>query len=195
VSSFIGSIVGTIKTALTKLAAAFDIPAAAARTMLGVIKTAFGGIDNAISAVVGAVGHAAQKVADAIMKPINAAKAVVNAVIGRFNALSIPGFSVTIPGPGPIPDIHFGWGGMDLPDIPLLAKGGVVSSPTLAMLGEGRGREIVAPERLLRSIVGEQPQAVHLRVFIGDEELRGLVRAEVVGDNARLARVLLAGGR
>ena len=36
---------------------------------------------------------------------------------------------------------------------------------------------------------------VHVRVFIGDQELRGMVRTEIVGDNTRLARRLLAGQR
>lgn len=191
ITTVVGAVTGTIKT----LANLFETPAKAAKTMLGDIKSAFEGIDNAISGVVAAVGRAAQKVANAIMAPINAAKGVVNGILKGFNALRIPGFSVTIPGPCPIPDVHFGWGGMDLPDIPLLAKGGVISGPTLAMLGEGRGREIVAPESLLRSILGEQSRPVNVRVFIGETELRGMVRTEIVQSNTGLARTLLAGGR
>lgn len=36
---------------------------------------------------------------------------------------------------------------------------------------------------------------VSVRVFIGDTELRGMVRAEISGDNTRIARRLLAGSR
>ena len=35
--------------------------------------------------------------------------------------------------------------GFDVPDIPMLAEGGIVTSPTLAMIGEGRGPEAVIP--------------------------------------------------
>ena len=67
----------------------------------------------------------------------------------------------------------------------------MVSSPTLAMVGEGPGREIVAPESLLRDIAGNQ--SVSVRVFIGDQELRGLVKSEIDDTNTGLARTLLAG--
>ena len=34
---------------------------------------------------------------------------------------------------------------------------------------------------------------IEVRVFIGDTELKGMVRTEVVGENNRIARTLLAG--
>ena len=60
------------------------------------------------------------------------------------------------------------------------------------MVGEGRGREIVAPESLLRDIVGSASTSV--RVFIGDTELKGMIRTEVDDSNTGIARTLLAGG-
>jgi hypothetical protein len=39
----------------------------------------------------------------------------------------------------------FGGKGFDVPNIPLLAQGGIVTSPTLAMIGEGAGPEAVIP--------------------------------------------------
>jgi hypothetical protein len=35
--------------------------------------------------------------------------------------------------------------GFDVPNIPMLAAGGIVTSPTLAMIGEGNGPEAVIP--------------------------------------------------
>jgi hypothetical protein len=35
--------------------------------------------------------------------------------------------------------------GFEIPDIPMLAEGGIVTGPTLAMIGEGRGPEAVIP--------------------------------------------------
>jgi hypothetical protein len=39
----------------------------------------------------------------------------------------------------------FGGKGFDVPNIPMLAQGGIVTSPTLAMIGEGAGPEAVIP--------------------------------------------------
>lgn len=46
-----------------------------------------------------------------------------------------------------------------IPDIPLLARGGVFDSPTLAVIGEAsspRNREIATPEKLLREVVRDE---------------------------------------
>jgi hypothetical protein len=39
----------------------------------------------------------------------------------------------------------FGGKGFDVPNIPMLAQGGIVTSPTLALIGEGNGPEAVIP--------------------------------------------------
>jgi hypothetical protein len=39
----------------------------------------------------------------------------------------------------------FGGKGFDVPNIPMLAQGGIVTSPTLALIGEGAGPEAVIP--------------------------------------------------
>jgi phage-related protein len=111
-------------------------------------------------------------------------KGAFNSVIRAWNKLKIPGFKIK--GPGPLPDIAFP--AIKFPDIPLLARGGIVTGPTLAMLGE-RGPEAVLP------LSGGGAPAVNVRVFIGDTELRGLVRAEVRSEDNRTAQVLLAGAR
>jgi hypothetical protein len=109
-------------------------------------------------------------------------------------SISIPGFDgVKVAGKTIVP----GWGGTTLggfsvafPNIPKLATGGVFNAPTLAMVGEA-GREIVAPESLLRSLLAEATPSV--RVFIGETELRGLVRTEVRREDSRTAAGLLGG--
>jgi hypothetical protein len=74
-------------------------------------------------------------------------KAPINAVIKAWNDLhlKIPGFSIDthIPGVGKI-----GWKGYDIktPNIPTLAAGGIVTSPTYALVGEA-GPEAVIPLR------------------------------------------------
>lgn len=84
--------------------------------------------------IIGALKGLGSALKDLIISPINW-------IIGKINSIRIPGFSVDMP--GPIPDIHFG--GVDpIPNIPTLAKGGIVKSPTLAMIGEA-GPEAVVP--------------------------------------------------
>ena len=67
----------------------------------------------------------------------------LNALISAWNGLGIPSFHVHIPVPL-APDIDFDTPSIGLPDIPHLAGGGIVTRPTLAMIGEA-GPEAVIP--------------------------------------------------
>ena len=88
---------------------------------------------------------------------ISAAGGAVNGIAGALNSIN-----VTIPKwvPG-IGGKHFGLSvpTVSVPQIPMLANGGVITQPTLAMVGEyagaSRNPEIVAPESKLRDIMGE----------------------------------------
>jgi hypothetical protein len=110
----------------------------------------------------------------------NMVKAGLNAVLKAWNALKIPGFKIK--GPGPLPDIHFP--AVQFPNVPLLAKGGIVTGPTLAMLGES-GPEAVVP------LSGGRP-SFDVRVFIGETELRGVVRSEIRSVDNATAQVLIS---
>jgi hypothetical protein len=82
--------------------------------------------------------------ASSIMTPIvNAFKAAINTIIGLWNKLD---FKITFSVPSWVPVIGGdSWTSPDIfPDIPYLAKGGIVTSPTLAMIGEA-GPEAVIP--------------------------------------------------
>lgn len=87
------------------------------------IKDIFGGIFDGLAALVKA--------------PMNAVIGVINGAIKGINKLSID-----------IPDWVPGFGGkhfgVNIQSIPYLARGGIVDSPTLAMIGEA-GREAVVP--------------------------------------------------
>lgn len=113
------------------------------------IKQIFGGIINFISGVfTGNWSRAWQGVVSvfkgimnglsAIMKiPLNGVIGLINSAINGLNKISVD-----------IPDFVPGIGGksfsVNIPKIPYLAKGGIVDSPTLAMVGEA-GREAVVP--------------------------------------------------
>jgi hypothetical protein len=83
-------------------------------------------------------------VADVISAPF---KAAFRAVAGLWNS-TIGKLSFKVP--SWVPGI--GGSGFDVPDIPMLAEGGIVTSPTLAMIGEGRGPEAVIPLSKLGSM-------------------------------------------
>lgn len=150
---------------------------------------------TAFNAIVGAARNLGANLLAPLQTVANILKAPINAIINGINAIKVTAKFAGKKLPGPIPDIPgFNFTFDPFPgNIPLLARGGVISSPTLAMVGEGAGREIVAPESLLRDIVaGGAPQ---VRVYLGDQELRSMVRYEVRTENDRVARVLLGGLR
>ncbi len=87
---------------------------------------------------------------------VNLIISAINGIIQAWNRLDfrIPGFgadipSVEVPGIGRIGGGHLGWPGIevgtpDIAEIPMLASGGIISRPTLALLGEA-GPEAVVP--------------------------------------------------
>lgn len=70
----------------------------------------------------------------------------INTIIGGFNKLSFTA-------PDWIPGIGGKTLGFNLPTIPLLAKGGIATAPTLAMVGEGREHEAILPLSKLQSLI------------------------------------------
>jgi SLT domain-containing protein len=82
--------------------------------------------------------------ADALVSPIvRVFKSAINTIIGLWNKLD---FAITFTVPDWVPVIGGQqWSSGDIfPDIPYLANGGIVNSPTLAMIGEA-GPEAVIP--------------------------------------------------
>jgi phage-related protein len=78
---------------------------------------------------------------DIFKAPIRVIISVINSLIDKLNSLKINIPSVAVPGLG-----TFGGGtvGFNIPNIPQLAAGGIINSPTLAMVGEA-GTEAVVP--------------------------------------------------
>jgi phage-related protein len=178
---------GALTAAVNAAAHVFDKITVGARAAVDGVKSAMNAIVSAVEAAVGAVGRAAASVANAIKAPINAVLSAWNKIKFNFPKIDIP--SVTVAGKK-IGGGSFGGQTIGVPNVPLLAKGGVFDTATLAVVGEA-GREIVTPESLLRQIMGERPVEVH--VYIGDQELTQIVRAEVVDVNTGIARTILAG--
>ena len=132
-----------VVAAIAALTVAFVIAYKKSETFRNIVNGAFDavkkGAQQFVDAVVKSVKWAGEKLgtlAEIITTPYRLAfKAIAwlwNNTIGRLS-FSIPGW---VPG--------IGGSGFDVPDIPMLAKGGIVNGPTLAMIGE-RGPEAVVP--------------------------------------------------
>jgi len=112
-------------------------------------------VQDTINGMIKNIGIAFQSIKDAITKPFEAAmqmvKGIVNSILnGIGNAIS----SVVSAINNVIQGANRALANLKLPQIPMLpqpqlprfAKGGVVDSPTLAMVGEGGEREYIIPE-------------------------------------------------
>ena len=102
-------------------------------------REAFQGLSDIVSNIFGMIGGV-------IKAPINAAISGINWVISSINGI---GFDVPSWVPG-IGGSHFG---INLPQIPMLENGGIVTKATLAMVGEGKEHEAVMPLSKLDRLV------------------------------------------
>ena len=162
--------------------------------------------------IVGKIKGAVNSILSFMNRLLAGAADMVNGLIDVLN-----NFKVDVPKGVPlIGGTSFGFAipHVSAPQIPLLAKGGVIEQPTLAMMGEyagaGQNPEVAAPQSLLREMFGEsiaplaeairellavlrdaldsgEPQPIEL--YIGDELLDRLI----VSSNNR--RALRTGGR
>jgi hypothetical protein len=98
-----------------------------------VVDSVFGFIKSAISASLSAIKGYFQLVLLPYKLMFNGIAALWNNSIGKLS-FKFPSF---VPG--------LGGKGFDVPNIPMLAQGGIVTSPTLALIGEGSGPEAVIP--------------------------------------------------
>jgi len=129
------------------------------------ISGSIAGIAGVISALIGVVGDVTSAVSsgftrvrnffsnvinfisdnasDLVSPIVNVFRAAINTIIGLWNRLD---FRITFDVPSWVPIIGGdSWRSPDIfPDIPFLANGGIVNSPTLAMIGEA-GPEAVIP--------------------------------------------------
>lgn len=101
------------------------------------IKSVFGGIGEAIS---------------------GSFKGGANAAISALNSLIRAANGLKIDIPEWVPKYGGQTFGMNIPEIPMLANGGIVTSPTLSMIGEGGENEVVFPLSKLESFLHEREQ-------------------------------------
>lgn len=104
------------------------------------VKTTFStGWSNAWNGVKNIFQDAFNSLVDIAKKPINAIISMINKLIEGINSLSID-----IPDWDVFGDLAGESFGVNIPRIPMLAKGGIIDAPTLACIGEA-GKEAVMP--------------------------------------------------
>ena len=125
------------------------------------ISNVFNSIKSKIIGVWNGVKSATSRIwsgiVSSVKSPINSIIRMVNGMINSLNSINIriPKIPKWVPGIG-------GKGGQtigfNIPNVPALATGGVVNEPTLAIVGDaGRSNpEIVAPQKMISSIVGQE---------------------------------------
>lgn len=112
-------------------------------------------------------------------------KSLVNRGIGALNTLIDGANNVTDKLPGDfVPQI---------PNIPMLAAGGIVTRPTLALIGEA-GPEAVVPLSQMGTVGGGGGDT-YIVVKIGDEDITAMIESVTRKDSESLARTLSAGRR
>jgi phage-related protein len=166
--------------------------------LTGNVNPTFDGIKNAIidsfSSAKNIVIGIWDGIKSTIKNAINSVIGMVNSLIDKLNDIEIKIPSVTIPGLGTI-----GGGAISFPNIdniPYLAKGGIIASPTLAMLGEGGKKEAVVPLENT-SFVDTMASAVGTAVLNAMQFAQagngGTVQQEIVMkiDSATFARIVL----
>ncbi|MBQ3679045.1 MAG: phage tail tape measure protein [Succinivibrio sp.] len=142
------AIAGIVTSAVKKVIAVWENLKYVFSNIIDFVKNIFSGEwgaawENAVN-IFGTVFAGIKDVAKA---PVNGVISLINKAVGALNALS---FSV--------PDWVPGIGGknfsLNIPEVPALAQGGIATSPTLALVGEGRENEAILPLSKLESLVG-----------------------------------------
>jgi hypothetical protein len=138
-------ITGPFGLAVYAIVQNFDTIKDAASAVYDWIVDKFNAIANFLSGIVGSIAGAIGRVASAIKGPINA-------VISGWNAIEFTVPHITLPtvdlGPfGSFGGQSFGGQTFGFPNIPHLAQGGIVTGPTLAVIGEAGPEAIIPLER------------------------------------------------
>jgi hypothetical protein len=135
----IGIVIAALSAPVLGVVAVIAVLAAAIYFNWNLIKTDTMTIWNDIETVISDVWNA---IASVIKTGINEDISLVNDFINALDAIHISIPSVSIPGTKlATPAINLGF---NIPDIPMLAEGGFVTQPTLALIGES-GPEAVIP--------------------------------------------------
>jgi hypothetical protein len=155
-STLTGYLTAPFTAAWSTISGVWENIKAGATAVYDWVKGKFDALVGAVQGAIGAVASVVGSIVGAIKNPINAVLRAWNGISLTMPRVEIPDWVPGIGGNG------FGGFTVDFPDVPLLAAGGIISGPTLAMLGE-RGPEAVVP--LSRGNLG-QSRVYNLNVSV-----------------------------
>ena len=131
-----------VKNVMTNLSSTFDFIGKIVKNIIGIFNgiitfisgvfsgnwsKAWEGIKTIFKNIVGGLG-------ELIKRPINTIIDSINSFIRGINKVQVPDWVPAVGGKG-----------INIPEIPKLAKGGIVDQTTIAMIGEGKSAEAVIP--------------------------------------------------
>jgi hypothetical protein len=142
----------------------------------------FEGFRKIVDAVFGGIKYWIQEV---VIPQFNIMLAVVKTIFNGIARLWNNTFGkLSFKAPSWVPG--FGGKGFAVPDIPLLAQGGIISSPTLAMVGEGGEPEAVIPlSKLAQMGYGGSGVNITVQTGVGDPVAIGREVAKVMDAYSR----------
>lgn len=169
ISTVINTISSTIKNVVSGIQTAWSIAWAAISTVVSVtwksIKTGVETISEGVAKVFNGLKNTVLSIWDGIWGGIkgviNMVIAGINKMIDAFNGINIQIPVVDIPLVGTVGGGRIGF---SIPRVPALANGGLVSSPTLAMVGDNKNAnidpEVVTPLSKLQDMLGGSNQGI-----------------------------------
>lgn len=123
----------------------------------------------------------------------NICKGIINAVISAVNVVIDAINSISLDVPDWVPGIGGSTIGFNLDNIPYLAKGGIVTEPTLAMIGEGSQDEAVMPLDTMREMIAQTVAEVLAEYNLQNEQPeQDLYLTLQIGDNTIIDTVVKA---
>jgi TP901 family phage tail tape measure protein len=146
--SFVGGIPGRVRRYASVLWSWMLAPLKA--EWAGILRE-FNGIVSFVSGLPGRIGRVARGMWDGVK---DAFRSAINWIIGAWDSLH---FSIHIPS-AHVGPVHIGGGtiGFGVPQIPMLAGGGILTAPTLMVGGEGHEPEVVQPLSKLKELLNDQ---------------------------------------
>lgn len=125
-----------------------DAVAPVGESIAGAFQFAYNAVTGLFSGIGEWFGGIWEGVTSIFKGAVNGMIKVANIAIGGLNKISIDI-------PDWVPKVGGKSFGVNIPNIPMLAKGGIVTGPTLAMVGEGNESEAVLPLSKLKEFIGQ----------------------------------------
>lgn len=134
-----GVLLGAIKVAFDAIKTIWDAVLAAGKIVVDGLSAAFTGL-------VGVFRFVGDTIANVFKGALNFLVGLANAIIGAVNGIQIHIGRIGLDTPAGFIGVGpFDWNGLQIPTLRYLERGGIVTSPTLAMIGERNRREAVIP--------------------------------------------------